>query len=155
MKVQKRQIRKSKLHRNYILTFMIHRSKSTACIQKLSSRQTILSTVHKKSRKASRGERSSLHLSKIHSTKFQRKRNRVRSLTFLHHSNYFKIPCTLKGIFSYLRYNVRLMQEGRMKGQGFVTLPNIAQAQLALSETNGYILKDKPMVVQFAKVPKS
>ncbi|XP_001606002.2 RNA-binding region-containing protein 3 [Nasonia vitripennis] len=52
-------------------------------------------------------------------------------------------------------YNVRLMQEGRMKGQAFVTLPNIAQAQLALEETNGYILKDKPMVVQFAKVPKS
>ncbi|XP_023247368.1 RNA-binding protein 40 [Copidosoma floridanum] len=51
-------------------------------------------------------------------------------------------------------YNVRLMQEGRMKGQAFVTLPNVAQAQLALDETNGYILKEKPMVVQFAKVSK-
>lgn len=47
------------------------------------------------------------------------------------------------------------MQEGRMKGQAFITLPNVAQAQLALNETNGYILKDKAMVVQFAKVPKS
>lgn len=47
------------------------------------------------------------------------------------------------------------MQEGRMKGQSFVTLQNVAQAQLALSEVNGYILKDKPMVVQFAKVPKN
>ncbi|XP_012137449.1 RNA-binding region-containing protein 3 isoform X1 [Megachile rotundata] len=52
-------------------------------------------------------------------------------------------------------YDVRLMQEGRMKGQAFVTLQNIDQAQLALDETNGYILKDKPMVVQFAKAAKS
>lgn len=43
------------------------------------------------------------------------------------------------------------MQEGRMKGQAFVTLQNIKQAKLALEETNGYILKDKPMVVQFAR----
>ena len=41
-----------------------------------------------------------------------------------------------------------------MKGQAFVTLQNVAQAELALNETNGFILKDKPMVVQFAKVPK-
>lgn len=52
-------------------------------------------------------------------------------------------------------YNVRLMQEGRMKGQAFITLQNVTQAQLALGETNGYILKNKPMVVQFAKVTKS
>ncbi|XP_014237999.1 RNA-binding protein 40 [Trichogramma pretiosum] len=52
-------------------------------------------------------------------------------------------------------YNVRLMQEGRMKGQAFITLPNITQAQLALNETNGYILKEKPIVVQFAKAAKS
>lgn len=41
-----------------------------------------------------------------------------------------------------------------MKGQAFVTLPNIAQAQLALEETNRYLLKEKPMVVQFAKASK-
>lgn len=52
-------------------------------------------------------------------------------------------------------YNVRLMQEGRMKGQAFVTLQNTTQAHLALQETNGYILKEKPMVVQFAKVSNS
>ncbi|XP_076234281.1 RNA-binding region-containing protein 3 [Calliopsis andreniformis] len=52
-------------------------------------------------------------------------------------------------------YDVRLMQEGRMKGQAFITLQNAEQAQLALDETNGYILKDKPMVVQFAKVVKT
>lgn len=47
------------------------------------------------------------------------------------------------------------MQEGRMKGQAFITLQNVEQAQLALNETNGFILKDKPMVVQFAKISKS
>lgn len=47
------------------------------------------------------------------------------------------------------------MQEGRMKGQAFVTLQNVTQAQLALDETNGFILKDKPMVVQFAKAIKN
>lgn len=53
------------------------------------------------------------------------------------------------------QYDVRLMQGGRMKGQAFVTLQNTTAAQLALEETNGYILKDKPMVVQFAKHMKS
>ncbi|XP_050447207.1 RNA-binding region-containing protein 3 [Cataglyphis hispanica] len=52
-------------------------------------------------------------------------------------------------------YDVRLMQEGRMKGQAFVTLQNTSQARLALKETNGYILKDKPMVVQFAKATQN
>ncbi|XP_029672200.1 RNA-binding region-containing protein 3 isoform X1 [Formica exsecta] len=52
-------------------------------------------------------------------------------------------------------YDVRLMQEGRMKGQAFITLQNTSQARLALKETNGYILKDKPMVVQFARDAKS
>lgn len=47
------------------------------------------------------------------------------------------------------------MQEGRMKGQAFITLQNTSQARLALKETNGYILKDKPMVVQFARDAKS
>lgn len=47
------------------------------------------------------------------------------------------------------------MQEGRMKGQAFITLQNIVQAQMALDETHGYILKDKPMVVQFGKAAKS
>ena len=42
-----------------------------------------------------------------------------------------------------------------MKGQAFITLQNTEKAQLAVDETNGFILKDKPMVVQFAKVSKS
>lgn len=57
--------------------------------------------------------------------------------------------------YLYYRYDVRLLQEGRMKGQAFITLQNISQAKQALKETNGYILKDKPMVVQFAKAVKS
>lgn len=48
-------------------------------------------------------------------------------------------------------FDIRLMQEGRMKGQAFVTLPCVSNAQQALVETNGYILKDKPMIVQFAR----
>ncbi|XP_058788575.1 RNA-binding region-containing protein 3 [Phymastichus coffea] len=48
-------------------------------------------------------------------------------------------------------YNVKLMKDGRMKGQAFVTLQNTELAKLALQETNGYHLKDKPMVVQFSK----
>lgn len=48
-------------------------------------------------------------------------------------------------------FDVRVMQEGRMKGQAFVTFPNEVIAETALNESNGYLLKDKPMVVQFAR----
>ncbi|XP_045495782.1 RNA-binding region-containing protein 3-like [Colias croceus] len=48
-------------------------------------------------------------------------------------------------------FDVRVMQEGRMKGQAFVTFPSIKIAETALNETNGYLLNDKPMVVQFAR----
>lgn len=49
-------------------------------------------------------------------------------------------------------FDVRVMQEGRMKGQGFVTFPSVKIAEKALHETNGYLLKEKPIVVQFARV---
>ena len=48
-------------------------------------------------------------------------------------------------------FDVRVMQEGRMKGQAFVTFPSVRTAEKALNETNGYMLKEKPMVVQFAR----
>lgn len=48
-------------------------------------------------------------------------------------------------------FDVRLMTEGRMKGQAFITLPSLKLAQEALTATNGYILKDRPLVVQFAR----
>lgn len=47
----------------------------------------------------------------------------------------------------YPRFDIRLMKEGRMKGQAFVGLPNEKAAAKALKEANGYILFDKPMVV--------
>lgn len=49
------------------------------------------------------------------------------------------------------QFDIRLMQEGRMKGQAFITLDNVELAHKALRETNGYILKDKPLVVVFAR----
>ncbi|CAK1544826.1 unnamed protein product [Leptosia nina] len=49
-------------------------------------------------------------------------------------------------------FDVRVMQEGRMKGQAFITFPSIELAKTALNETNGFLLKERPMVVQFARV---
>ena len=45
------------------------------------------------------------------------------------------------------RFDVRLMQTGRMKGQAFVGLPSEEAAVKALRETNGYQLAGRPMVV--------
>ena len=39
------------------------------------------------------------------------------------------------------------MQQGRMKGQAFIGMPNEEIASKALSDTLGYKLYDKPMVV--------
>ena len=39
------------------------------------------------------------------------------------------------------------MQRGRMKGQAFVGLPNEDIASVALKETHGFKLYDRPMVV--------
>ncbi|KAB0796853.1 hypothetical protein PPYR_10914 [Photinus pyralis] len=54
------------------------------------------------------------------------------------------------------QFDIRLMQEGKMKGQAFITLDSVQMAQRALKETNGYVLKEKPLVVVFARsaVPK-
>ncbi|KAM3860307.1 RNA-binding region-containing protein 3 [Diretmus argenteus] len=48
-------------------------------------------------------------------------------------------------------FDIMLMKEGRMKGQAFVGLPSEHVAQKALRETNGYVLYDRPLVVQFAR----
>lgn len=45
------------------------------------------------------------------------------------------------------RFDIRLMKEGRMKGQAFIGLPNEKAATKALKEANGYVLYEKPMVV--------
>ncbi|KAM3593376.1 uncharacterized protein V6R79_011675 [Siganus canaliculatus] len=48
-------------------------------------------------------------------------------------------------------FDIVLMKEGRMKGQAFVGLPSEQSAEKALRETNGYVLYDKPLVVNFAR----
>nr|XP_060630008.1 RNA-binding region-containing protein 3 [Anolis sagrei ordinatus]XP_060630009.1 RNA-binding region-containing protein 3 [Anolis sagrei ordinatus]XP_060630010.1 RNA-binding region-containing protein 3 [Anolis sagrei ordinatus] len=50
-----------------------------------------------------------------------------------------------------IMFDIRLMKEGRMKGQAFIGLPDEKAATKALKEVNGYLLFDKPMVVQFAR----
>lgn len=52
------------------------------------------------------------------------------------------------------RFDIRLMKEGRMKGQAFIGLPNEKAAAKALKEANGYVLFGKPMVVvSFESIP--
>lgn len=53
------------------------------------------------------------------------------------------------------RFDVRLMKEGRMKGQAFITLPSEEKAKRALRDAHGYILHGKPMVIQFARSAKA
>lgn len=53
-----------------------------------------------------------------------------------------------------IMYYIRLMKEGRMKGQAFVQLPNEGKAKAALTDSNGFLLHGKPMVVQFARSAK-
>ncbi|XP_062567092.1 RNA-binding region-containing protein 3-like [Saccostrea cucullata] len=52
-------------------------------------------------------------------------------------------------------FDIRLMKEGRMKGQAFVTFANEKSAHKALKETNGFVLNSKPMAVQFARSAKA
>ncbi|PKI77323.1 hypothetical protein CRG98_002268 [Punica granatum] len=47
--------------------------------------------------------------------------------------------------------HVKLMQEGRMRGQAFVTFPSVELAQTALNLVNGYVYKGKPMIIQFGR----
>ncbi|KAK0598958.1 hypothetical protein LWI29_001080 [Acer saccharum] len=48
---------------------------------------------------------------------------------------------------------VKLMQEGRMRGQAFVTFPSAELAHRALNLANGYLFKGKPMIIQFGRNP--
>ncbi|XP_031439754.1 RNA-binding region-containing protein 3 isoform X2 [Clupea harengus] len=48
-------------------------------------------------------------------------------------------------------FDIVLMKDGRMKGQAFIGLPSEKSAERALRDTNGYVLHDKPLVVQFAR----
>ncbi|XP_028823510.1 RNA-binding region-containing protein 3 isoform X1 [Denticeps clupeoides] len=51
-------------------------------------------------------------------------------------------------------FDIVLMKEGRMKGQAFIGLPSEKSAERALRDTNGYVLHDKPLIVQFARSAK-
>ncbi|KAL6660148.1 hypothetical protein ACP70R_002270 [Stipagrostis hirtigluma subsp. patula] len=48
---------------------------------------------------------------------------------------------------------IKLMQEGRMRGQAFVTFPTVELAQRALNLVHGYVFKGKPMIIQFGRNP--
>jgi U11/U12 small nuclear ribonucleoprotein 65 kDa protein len=50
--------------------------------------------------------------------------------------------------------DIRLLRDGKMKGQAFISLPNEDIALRALNDTNGYVLYEKPMIVQFARSAK-
>ncbi|KAK3576477.1 hypothetical protein CHS0354_028526 [Potamilus streckersoni] len=54
-----------------------------------------------------------------------------------------------------MMFDIRLMKEGRMKGQAFITLPSEDAARKALRDTNCFVLNSKPMVVQFARSAKA
>ncbi|KAJ4721213.1 U11/U12 small nuclear ribonucleoprotein 65 kDa protein-like [Melia azedarach] len=48
---------------------------------------------------------------------------------------------------------IKLMQEGRMRGQAFVTFPSVELCHRALNLVNGYVFKGKPMIIQFGRNP--
>ncbi|CAL8085878.1 unnamed protein product [Calicophoron daubneyi] len=49
------------------------------------------------------------------------------------------------------RFSVQLLTAGRMKGQAFVSFEDQVTAFQALDATNGFLLHDRPMVVQYAR----
>jgi len=52
------------------------------------------------------------------------------------------------------KMEIKLMKEGKMKGQAFITLPSIDLTIQAVKETHGYKLFGKPMIVQYGKGSK-
>lgn len=46
---------------------------------------------------------------------------------------------------------INLMTKGRLRGQAFVTFPDVKTATQALENTNGYMLHDRPMAVHFGR----
>ncbi|KAL7308510.1 hypothetical protein PS15m_011705 [Mucor circinelloides] len=47
--------------------------------------------------------------------------------------------------------NVNLMTKGRLRGQAFVGFKDKSEASLALQCTNGYVMHDRPLSVQYGK----
>ncbi|KAJ4821821.1 hypothetical protein Tsubulata_017813 [Turnera subulata] len=52
-----------------------------------------------------------------------------------------------------LEMNFSKLQEGRMRGQAFVTFPSVELAHQALNLVNGFVFKGKPMIIQFGRNP--
>ncbi|CAG0918654.1 unnamed protein product [Notodromas monacha] len=52
------------------------------------------------------------------------------------------------------RFDLKVLKEGRMKGQAFVSMPSVETAETARRETNGFSLKGKSIVVCFARSGK-
>eukprot|EP00741_Cyanophora_paradoxa_P012651 tig00020614_g12222.t1 len=50
-------------------------------------------------------------------------------------------------------FNIRLMKEGRMKGQAFVSFKSTEIATQALEDTHGYLLHERPLVISYGKHP--
>lgn len=48
-------------------------------------------------------------------------------------------------------FDIRLMKNGRMRGQAFITFGSVGPAGKALEHLNRIVLKGKPIVIQFAK----
>ncbi|KAK1293993.1 hypothetical protein QJS10_CPA16g01341 [Acorus calamus] len=49
--------------------------------------------------------------------------------------------------------SIKLMKEGRMRDQAFVTFPSIDLAKNALNLVHGYVFRGKPMIIQFRRKP--
>ncbi|KAL0422995.1 UNVERIFIED_CONTAM: U11/U12 small nuclear ribonucleoprotein [Sesamum latifolium] len=49
--------------------------------------------------------------------------------------------------------SLHFLQEGRMRGQAFITFPTVELARNALNMANGYVFKGKPIVIQFGRNP--
>ncbi|CAN8305798.1 unnamed protein product [Cochlearia groenlandica] len=49
---------------------------------------------------------------------------------------------------------VKLMKEGRMREQAFLTFPSVELAHTALNLVNGFVFKGKPMIIQFSRNPE-
>ena len=52
-------------------------------------------------------------------------------------------------------FDIRLLKEGKMKGQAFIVLGSEEKAIQAVNDTNGFELNGKPMVVQFSTSAKA
>jgi len=82
--------------------------------------------------------------------------NKVLFIKNLHHKT---TEADLVSLF--IRFQKKLgpkivfrLMKGKMNGQAFVTMPDIASATAALNLVNGYVFKSKPVIIQYGKQKK-